>query len=324
MHPHTATFSVIIPTYNRAALTARAVDSVLDNESCGPLEVLVVDDASSDDSANALGARYAIDPRVQLLSMPENRGPSAARNRGIGAASGAFILFLDSDDILLPQALAFAHAAFNKAPKITFLSLEGESISVNGGGRHVHTVQELNPGWHTGHLDDWPSHTLQVPAPVGIDAPPGTLRIGDLSRAILFGDLFFLSGVVMRRQAVHAAGFFNERFRYLEDWDFMVRVCRTGPGGYLSHHGFYREYGRTDQLSARGTPWRYAVMHQRILDTIRAAGGPATTCHASCCAVHRRPRTIGLDAVCWNTAVTAWRATDWRVHSAVGTSRSSR
>lgn len=260
--------SIVIPTHNRAMLTARAVDSVLANRSCGRVEVLVVDDGSNDGSADTLRARYAGAAGVRVLSLPVNRGPSAARNLGIEHASGQFLLFLDSDDTLLPEALAFALAAFHRAPEMRFLALEGSALNVVSGAWLEGIQHKCNPGWS--RLGDWARITMQVHARDGRKLPPATLRVGDLAEAILFDDLFFLSGTLVRQEAARAAGPFNERFRFLEDWDFMARVCQTGPGGYLDHCGFHREHGRSDQLSTATSVWLRAAMHQRVLDGIRA------------------------------------------------------
>jgi glycosyltransferase involved in cell wall biosynthesis len=85
--------SVIIPTYNRAALLAAAVESVR-QQGCSPVEIIIVDDGSSDDTARlvrSLGAnlRYV---------YQTNQGPAAARNRGLALAEGDFLAFLDTDD----------------------------------------------------------------------------------------------------------------------------------------------------------------------------------------------------------------------------------
>jgi len=87
-------FSVVIPTYNRPHLVVRAIDSVL--EHLPEAEVLVVDDASTIPTEEVV-ARF---PGVRYLRQPENRGPGAARNRGIDEASGDWILMLDDDDTL--------------------------------------------------------------------------------------------------------------------------------------------------------------------------------------------------------------------------------
>ncbi len=87
--------SVVIATYDRSATIRRAVDSVL-QQSCPSFELIVVDDGSTDRSANIL-AEYQSDPRLRVLRQ-SNRGRCAARNRGALAATGRVLTFLDSDD----------------------------------------------------------------------------------------------------------------------------------------------------------------------------------------------------------------------------------
>lgn len=107
--------SVVIPTWNRAGTVERAVASALAQE--GPaLEVLVVDDGSTDATVPALAARFPDEPRLRVLTRP-NGGTARARNTGIDAARGALIALLDSDDEWLPGharaqvALLDAHPA---------------------------------------------------------------------------------------------------------------------------------------------------------------------------------------------------------------------
>jgi glycosyltransferase involved in cell wall biosynthesis len=93
-------FSVLIPTYNRAAYLPAALQSVF-AQTCRDYELIVVDDGSSDDTPDLL-AQYG--DRLHLIRQP-NRGPGAARNRGLAEARGEYAVFLDSDDLLLPWAL---------------------------------------------------------------------------------------------------------------------------------------------------------------------------------------------------------------------------
>lgn len=97
-------FSVVIPAYNYAAYLPRAIDSVL-AQSGDDFEIIVVDDGSTDDT-HTVGARYQqLHPeRVRYLRQ-DNGGPAKARNRGIEEARGDFLIFLDADDRLLPEAL---------------------------------------------------------------------------------------------------------------------------------------------------------------------------------------------------------------------------
>ena len=93
--------SVVIPAYNRAAYLAQAIDSVL-AQTYTPLEIIVVDDGSTDDTAQ-LAASYL--PRIQLIRQA-NAGAAAARNSGIAQSHGELIALLDSDDRWLPDKLA--------------------------------------------------------------------------------------------------------------------------------------------------------------------------------------------------------------------------
>ena len=96
-------FSVIVPVYDTREYLPDAVSSVL-GQSCGDFELILSDDGSTDGSA-ALCDRYAAgDGRVRVLHGP-NAGAGAARNRALDAAQGQFVLFLDSDDTLVPDAL---------------------------------------------------------------------------------------------------------------------------------------------------------------------------------------------------------------------------
>jgi glycosyltransferase involved in cell wall biosynthesis len=92
--------AVVVPCYDAAATLAETLESALEQE--GPLEIIVVDDGSRDESL-AVARRFS--PAVQVVSG-ENRGASAARNRGVAETGAPWILFLDADDILAPGTLA--------------------------------------------------------------------------------------------------------------------------------------------------------------------------------------------------------------------------
>lgn len=96
--------SVIIPTYCRRELVARAIKSVL-AQTYANLECIVVDDASTDDTADAVRSLASADERVKCVEHDSNRHVSAARNTGIQTAAGSLIAFLDDDDIWLPRKL---------------------------------------------------------------------------------------------------------------------------------------------------------------------------------------------------------------------------
>ena len=270
--PPSPAFSIVIPTHDRAELLLRAVDSALASALDEGLEVLVVDDASTDGTIEQLQQRHAGDPRVRWLRLDRNQGPSVARNLGLQHASGEFVLFLDSDDVLLPSACALALAAFRRLPRLGFLTLEGDASSVSGGPEERSIVRDGCPGWKLEGFDAGKLQRQPFELRGDVGAHPGTLQWGDLLPAIVFGDLFYLSGLFIRREAALAAGPFNPRYRYFEDWDFAARLCADGVGGHLDRAGFHREIGRADQLSNVRSRWRNAVMHQHVLASLRTSG----------------------------------------------------
>jgi glycosyltransferase involved in cell wall biosynthesis len=95
-------FSIVVPMYNRGRLIGRAMASCL-GQTFGDFEVVVVDDGSTDDSVAVV--QRCPDPRIRLLQSPRNCGVCPARNRGVAAATGEWIVFLDSDDELAPDGL---------------------------------------------------------------------------------------------------------------------------------------------------------------------------------------------------------------------------
>jgi glycosyltransferase involved in cell wall biosynthesis len=103
--------SVVIPTYNRGQLIERAIHSVL-QQTYHNLEVIVVDDSSTDDTAERVAALQHTDSRIRYLRHETNRGAQAARNAGIKSAQGEYVAFLDSDDELLPNSIKIRLDAF--------------------------------------------------------------------------------------------------------------------------------------------------------------------------------------------------------------------
>jgi glycosyltransferase involved in cell wall biosynthesis len=107
-----ATVDIIIPVYNRPAMVAEAIDSALVAAADVPIEIIVVDDASTDGTWDRL--RQYSDPRIRCFRVDANGGQSAARNFGLDRARGEYIKFLDSDDVLVPGHLAAEVHALQK------------------------------------------------------------------------------------------------------------------------------------------------------------------------------------------------------------------
>lgn len=129
--------SVIIPCYNQEAYLGEAIRSVL-QQSHPSIEVIVVDDGSSGDVAEVT-ARF---PQVQLIRQA-NGGAALARNRGMATAVGDYLLFLDADDRLLPDALAREVAVLKARPELAYVSGQVQLIDGAGGLIALPPAQEV-------------------------------------------------------------------------------------------------------------------------------------------------------------------------------------
>ncbi len=179
----------MLPVFNRAATIERAIASV-SSQSMGEWELVIIDDASSDDLPQAL-ARVR-DGRVRLLRHERNRGAAAARNTGIKAARAPFIAFIDSDDEWLPPKLERQIAVMERAPP----SLGGLCT----GFRLTRT--------RTGYAED------RRPRAAGTWA------------ASLLDGCFVSPGstLMARRQCFETVGMLDESLSRFEDWDWLLRL----------------------------------------------------------------------------------------------------
>ena len=116
--------SVVIPCFNHGRTLERAVVSALRQDDVH--EIILIDDASTDDSLEVGRALAARDSRLQVYSQPVNSGPGAARNRGVSLATSPFICFLDADDELLGNFFGDALALFDKSPELIVAKCEVE------------------------------------------------------------------------------------------------------------------------------------------------------------------------------------------------------
>lgn len=184
--------SFIIPTFNYARFLPEVLGSIA-NQKGAAFESIVVDDGSTDDPAAALSGY----PAVRLLRQP-NRGLAAARNTGLDAASGRFLVFIDADDRLLPGALETWLGLFERKPDAGFV--HGSYRSVDGRWREI---------WR--------------PEPVRLDE--------DGFAAILAkGNLIGCPATVMyRTQCLLEAGGFDGTFRGNEDFELYLRLLRRFP-----------------------------------------------------------------------------------------------
>jgi glycosyltransferase involved in cell wall biosynthesis len=197
--------SVIIPTYNRAATIAEAVESAL-YQTHREIEVIVVDDGSTDSTLEIL---RGFGDRIQVVCQ-ENAGPSAARNRGVSASTGEIIAFLDSDDIWLPDKIR-----------------QQVELMEQGGERMVCCVCNAE----SKDLDGRPEGTSFELAGFRPGIPRGEwLNPGEV---LATGFLLFNQVVAIRRAAFDNVGGFKRSLRLLEDYDLAIRLSSQGSWGFI-------------------------------------------------------------------------------------------
>ncbi|UFS69439.1 glycosyltransferase [Geomonas sp. RF6] len=202
------TISVIIPCYNAEKYLGEAIESVL-SQSVPPYEVLVVDDGSTDrtpDVVRRFGAR------VRYLARA-NGGVSSARNAGIGATTGRNLVFLDSDDLLMPDALRTLASAL--------AAHRGAGIAF--GLFHQFEEDPAKP------LPSSPYVAQQIEKTPHDTLPDGTYLYEGLFSALLRGRFIPIGGTMVRRCVVEAVGAFDERFHVGEDRDLWLRATVIFP-----------------------------------------------------------------------------------------------
>lgn len=135
-------FSVIIPTYNRANLITTTIDSVL-GQHHDHFEVLLIDDGSTDNTRKLVTSKYKNEERLQYF-YKENGERGAARNYGIQQAKGNYLVFLDSDDSMLPDHLNTLEASIISSPNIYFFATKYKLF--NGASYISADIQKINEG----------------------------------------------------------------------------------------------------------------------------------------------------------------------------------
>lgn len=205
--------SVIIPTYNRAQVLPRAVASVL-AQSHSDLEVIVVDDGSSDETPGVLAALE--DPRVRCFRQT-NQGVAAARNTGLQHARGDLISFLDSDDEWLPDKLEAEVAYLAKHPEVD--AVFSDPQKTDQGELHTSFVRET---------EYFPK--LIPPQPSGEWIQ---LDRQSMYRCLLKELPVRTSTVTMRSETQRTVGLFDPAVVCCDDWDYFLRISKSHRFAYL-------------------------------------------------------------------------------------------
>lgn len=206
--------SVVIPTRDRAPLLRRALDSVF-AQTCADYEVIVVDDASTDDTASMLAG--IADSRLRVLRNAASGGAPRARNLAIAAARGEFVAFLDDDDEWLPRKLELQLARFERGTaRLGLVHCATDLISARS-GRRVHRFEAPDRPM------PWTEFLREMP--------------------------FTTSNAMVRTRALREVGGFDEALAGAQDRDLWIRVARGHEIG-AAPEVLVRRYLHGEQISS--------------------------------------------------------------------------
>jgi glycosyltransferase involved in cell wall biosynthesis len=216
--------TVVLPTHNRAALVGRAIASVL-AQTYRELELIVVDDGSTDETMAVVSA--VVDARVRLLRLDAQRGASFARNRGLDAAAGTLVAFIDSDDAWHEQKLGRQVAALGAASTGAVLCVCSMEVT-QGQRRHFVRYRDEEVDGDTARA--------RLVSGTGVGTPCWLARTG----------------------AIRAAGGFDESLPRMQDYECALRLAGVGGVAFMSDVLVAAELG-PNSLSASADRYARAI-----------------------------------------------------------------
>jgi glycosyltransferase involved in cell wall biosynthesis len=225
--------SVIIPSYNRARLIPQAIDSVL-QQTFPDFEIIVVDDASTDDTESVV---RAYGDRVRYVRT-RHGGVAHARNVGMQHARGRYFTFLDSDDLLYPYALELQTRLLERFPAASMVCAEMTGFDDHGFVERYHLKKYHHSSFRDPSVTWDAIYASSMPLPDACEVPVEALREdpGVLARRVYYGNIFdwYLVRIVLcqntamlRREVVAEIGPRNEHVYNYEELDYLLRLARN-------------------------------------------------------------------------------------------------
>lgn len=202
--------SIILPTYNRSAMIAESIQSVL-LQTYPYFELIVVDDASEDNTEQVV--KSFKDERIIYIKLETNSGPSIARNVGIKRAQYNYIAFEDSDDLWLPQKLEKQMPLFNENIGLVYCAYRYES----------------------------PGYSFRVPS----DHRPLTELSGNIFDSLWRQNAIGTPTMVIKKECLQQVGMFSESIKSLEDWELVLRIAKRYEITFLNEVLVSAKYSTT-------------------------------------------------------------------------------
>ena len=226
--------SVVIPTYNRAGYVSEAVASVL-AQTYRDFEVIVIDDGSTDNTPEVVGSYR--DAHIRYFYQ-ENRGVSAAMNTGILASTAEYIAILDSDDVLVEEALQKSVAFLDQHPEVGYCF--GQSYTIDESGRPLRSSPR---GPRVTFVRDGREEIAQV----------------------LMGGRSI--GSMVRRSCFQEVGLYNTELPMSEDWDMFIRLAKRYAVGHLAEP-IYKLRFHQQQMTSQSSMKIVQNAHTTVLESV--------------------------------------------------------
>jgi GT2 family glycosyltransferase len=266
--------SVVVPTFNRSGLLCRAVESAL-RQTYANMEVVVVDDGSTDDTPAVVKDRYGTDSRVKYLRV-NNGGVSRARNIGIANSTGDFVGFLDSDDYWLPWKTELQLQCLQRVPGAGMIWTDMNAVDDTGTVIHERYLRKMYTVHDELVAEGIPlfsdAHSLTA-RELGIQdlSAEFTLSHGEIFSQMIVGSVVHTSTTLLRRERLNKVRGFREDLKISgEDYDFHLRTCREGVVAFVDIPTIGYTVGRSDQLTASAMSVHIAKNSLRTLEPILA------------------------------------------------------
>ena len=216
MSNQTPKVSIILPTYNRAYIIEKAIQSVL-NQTYQDFELIIVDDGSTDNTEEIIKKLQEKDKRIRYIKLETNKGAAAARNEGIKIAHGKYITFQDSDDEWLPEKLEKQMKIFETTP---------EDIIVYTGFWRIDGDEKT-------YIPD-----------INISN-----REGYIHKELLKGNFVGTPSILLKKETLEKVALFDECLQRCQDWDLVIRLSEY-YNFKLIDEPLYTSHILTDSISA--------------------------------------------------------------------------
>lgn len=233
--------SIVIPSFNCSLYIRETIDSILAQQGVEGMEIIVVDDGSADDTV-AQARSYGAPVRVLEQA---NAGVSAARNRGIRAASGDFIALVDHDDYWFPTKLAHQLAAFERHPEVDVVFSDFRRWHADAPDGHFAPPQLFADGARAQGSD--PDYS------------------GWIYHQMLLDSWVLTSTALARASVFEKVGLLDESLPFSEDWDLWLRVSRQCQFLKLREVStLYRQHARQGSRMTRAVDYRTLLLEKAV------------------------------------------------------------